>query len=72
MPQAHSAKEPPHTLAIELEPLDSKISETRRIVLSCSCTLECKARLAKLPCPSSLRPTEPIILASPTLKLGKL
>jgi hypothetical protein len=31
-PASISDKEPPHTLAIEVEPLDSKISETMRMV----------------------------------------
>ena len=72
-PAALSASEPPQTLAIELEPLLSKISETTLIVYGdARSMLGARARLAKFPCPSSRLPGALSGLASPTLKPGKL
>ena len=51
-PASISAKEVPQTEAIELEPLDSVISETTRMVYgksSASGMTDCTPRLASLP-----------------------
>ena len=66
---------PPQTDAIELEPLDSKMSLTTRIVYgnsSWSGTTGVSARSARSPCPISRRPGPRMKPVSPTLNGGKL
>ena len=65
----------PHTVAMEDEPLDSRISETMRIVygkLSFFGMTMLMARSARCPCPISRRPGEPSRPTSPTENGGKL
>ncbi len=67
-PASISASELPQTVAIELEPLDSVTSDTRRIVygkLSRDGSSGRTARQASLPWPISRRPGERMKLASP-------
>ena len=74
-PASINARLVPHTEAIELEPFDSRISETTRITygnLSRSGMTALTPRLARLPWPISRRFGEPIIPVSPTLNGGKL
>jgi hypothetical protein len=75
MPASIIASVPPHTVAIELEPFDSRISLTRRIVYGnfswLGSTRE-SARSARAPWPISRRPGPRIGLVSPTEKGGKL
>ena len=74
-PASISARLVPHTLAIELEPFDSRISETTRMtygnVVMSGITAEMPRR-ARLPWPISRRFGEPIMPVSPTLNGGKL
>ena len=68
-PASIIASEAPQTDAIEDEPLDSVISDTRRIVYGKSAfdgNIGRTARQASLPCPISRRPGEPIRPVSPT------
>ena len=74
-PASNSAREPPHTVAIDEEPLDSRMSETTRIVYGNSSSwgsTGVSARRASTPCPISRRPGERMNLTSPTEKGGKL
>ena len=74
-PASISARLVPHTEAIELEPFDSRISETTRITygnFSMSGITALTPRLARLPWPISRRFGEPIMPVSPTLNGGKL
>ena len=74
-PASIRAREPPHTLAIDDEPFDSRISETTRKVygksswLGSTCSME---RDARLPWPTSRREAMRSILASPVENGGKL
>ena len=74
-PASISARLVPHTLAMELEPFDSRISETTRMtygkVVMSGITAEMPRR-ARLPWPISRRFGEPIMPVSPTLNGGKL
>jgi hypothetical protein len=69
IPASISARHPPQTLAIDDEPLDSKISGTIRIeygkTSSGGITGDSK-RSANAPCPISRRPMVPIFPVSPT------
>src|SRR5690606_24074867 len=74
-PASIRAKDEPHTDAIELEPLDSVISDTIRTVYGKSLKSGITAntpRLAKRPWPISRRLGEPIIPVSPTEYGGQL
>ena len=74
-PQSIKLSEAPQTEAIELEPFDSRISLTMRIVYgnsSCVGIRRWTARSASAPCPTSRRPGPRIGLVSPVLKGGKL
>ena len=74
-PASISASEPPHTEAIEDEPLLSVISDTMRIVygnFSLLGSIGRNARQASLPWPISRRPGEPMRRTSPTEYGGKL
>src|SRR5690554_1280328 len=74
-PASINANEAPQTEAIELEPFDSVISETTRMVYgnsSCDGMTACTPRLAKRPWPISRRFGEPTIPVSPTQYGGKL
>jgi len=74
-PASIRARLVPHTEAMELEPFDSRISETTRITYGNFSTPGMTAftpRLARLPWPISRRFGEPIMPVSPTLKGGKL
>src|SRR2546421_2043239 len=65
----------PHTLAIEDEPLDSRMSETIRIVYGNSSwlgTIGTSARSARAPCPMSRRLGPRMNPASPTENGGQL
>ena len=68
-------RDDPHTEAIELEPLDSRMSDTTRIVYGNSSWLGIigtSARSASAPWPMSRRFGPRIGPASPTEKPGKL
>src|SRR5438094_8010245 len=57
-PASNNASDPPHTEAIDDDPLDSRLSETMRIVYGKSSnagSTPCSARSARLPCPISRR-----------------
>ena len=74
-PASISAKVAPHTVAIELEPFDSRISEVTRMVYGKSASagiIGSIERSANAPCPISRRPGPPVRLVSPTLNGGKL
>ena len=74
-PASNSASEPPHTEAMEEEPLDSVMSDTTRMVYGNSSSLGIKgnkARRASSPWPISRRPGERSGLHSPVAKPGKL
>ena len=74
-PASISESEEPQTLAIELEPFDSVISETMRIVYGKSSILGKQAeipRLASRPCPTSRLLTPITRPVSPTQYGGKL
>ena len=65
----HHRERPPHTVAIELEPLDSVMSDSTRIVYGNSSRLGSigrSARQASLPWPTSRRPGAPKRPTSPT------
>ena len=65
----------PHTLAMELEPLDSRISDTTRMTygkVAMSGITALTPRRARLPWPISRRFGEPIMPVSPTENGGKL
>ena len=75
IPASISANEPAQTVAIEDEPLDSKISDTTRMVYGFSKpsgNIRFKPRKAKLPCPISLRPGPRLGFTSPVENEGKL
>ena len=74
-PAAIRAKVEPQTVAIELEPFDSKMSLITRIVYgktSGSGKIGFTLRSASMPCPISRRPGPRIGLHSPTENGGKL
>ena len=74
-PASISASEAPHTVAIEDEPLDSRMSETIRSVYgkpSRGGRTGSTERSASAPCPISRRPGLPKRRISPTLNDGKL
>src|SRR5262245_56674212 len=74
-PAPISESVPPHTDAIELDPFDSRISETRRMVygnLVAGGITALSDRSASIPCPISRRPGPLIRLHSPTENGGKL
>jgi hypothetical protein len=74
-PASISASDEPQTLAIDDEPLDSRMSDTTRIVYGKSSVLGTtgtSARSARAPCPMSRRLGPRMNPASPTLKGGKL
>ena len=74
-PASIMASVPPHTVAIEEEPFDSKISDTIRKVYGKTSLVGMTGfndRSAKAPCPTSRLPGERSGRASPTLKGGKL
>src|SRR3954453_14498205 len=73
-PASISASVPPHTEAIDEEPLDSRMSLTRRIVygnLSGGGTTALSERSARAPWPISRRPGPRTGLHSPTEYGGK-
>src|SRR3990167_3147646 len=74
-PPSISASDDPHTEAIELEPLDPRISDTIRIVygnVSREGMIGISARSASAPCPITRRPGAPMRPVSPTENGGKL
>ena len=74
-PASMSDIEPPQTAAIDDEPLDSRVSDTMRMVygnFACSGIMRTSARSARAPWPTSRRPGPRIGLVSPVLKGGKL
>ena len=74
-PASIRASDPPHTEAIEDDPLDSMISDTTRTVYGKPASVGItgnKARSASIPCPSSRRLVPRIGLVSPVEKGGKL
>src|SRR5207249_11260324 len=74
-PASNNASEPPHTVAIEDEPLDSRMSETMRIVYgndSYGGSRAWSARSARAPCPTSRRDVPRIGRTSPVENDGKL
>src|ERR1700752_4154576 len=74
-PASISASDPPHTVAIDDDPLGSKISDTRRIAYGNSATGGSRfinARSASAPWPISRRPGPRRNFTSPTLNGGKL
>ena len=74
-PASISARQPPHTEAIDDEPLDSVISDTTRIVYGKSSSLgsaAISARLASRPWPISRRFGLPKRPASPVANGGML
>src|SRR5438552_17518883 len=73
-PASMSDSDVPHTLAIELEPFDSRISDTTRITYGKAVMSGITAltpRRARLPCPISRRFGAPIMPVSPTEKGGR-
>src|SRR5215467_7695896 len=74
-PASISARLPPQIDAIELDPLDSVMSETILTMyghLSSGGRIGSSARRASAPCPISRLPGEPILPVSPTENGGKL
>ena len=74
-PASISASEAPQTLAIDEEPLDSRMSDTTRIVYGNSSlggSTASTARSARAPWPMSRREGEPKRRTSPTENDGKL
>ena len=74
-PASIIAREPPHTDAMEDEPLLSRMSDTTRIVYgkaSSPGTTGASARSASAPCPTSRRPGPRRNATSPTENGGKL
>ncbi len=74
-PASISASVPPHTVAIDDEPLDSRMSETTLSVYGnavFSGMIGPRARRARLPWPISRRPGPRRNLTSPTENGGKL
>ena len=74
-PASIMASVEPHTEAIEVEPLEERISETSRIVYGHSSTpgtTGSRARSASAPCPISRRPGLRSGRASPTEYGGML
>ena len=74
-PASISAMDAPHTVAMDDEPLDSRISETTRMVYgnaSCAGSTASMARWASAPWPISRRPGVPNRLTSPVENDGKL
>src|SRR3569832_2099197 len=69
-PASIRARDEPQTVAIDDEPLDSVISDTRRMVYgnsSADGSIGRMARHASFPWPISRRPGEPMRPVSPTL-----
>src|SRR2546427_1151636 len=67
-PASNSASEPPHTVAIDDEPFDSRMSETmRRVYGNCSYggSSACSARSASAPGPTSRREVPRVGFTSP-------
>ncbi|MCG3135293.1 MAG: hypothetical protein HMLKMBBP_02863 [Planctomycetes bacterium] len=74
-PASMSARVPPHTVAIDDEPFDSRISDTIRIVYGNSSwggRIASIARSPSFPWPISRREGPRMGFVSPTEKLGKL
>src|SRR5512142_1506374 len=74
-PASNSARDPPHTVAIDDDPFDSRMSETTRIVygnVSYDGRIAWIARSARAPCPTSRREVPRIIFTSPVENGGKL
>ncbi len=74
-PESIKLSVPPHTLAIDELPFDSKISLTTRIVYgkrSSSGIIRASARSASAPCPISRRPGPRSGFVSPVEYGGKL
>ena len=74
MPASMRERQPPHTAAMEEEPLDSTVSETTRTVKGKSASAGMTGRRdfsARAPWPISRRETR-TGFTSPTLKGGKL
>ena len=74
-PASISASEAPQTVAMELEPFDSRMSLTTRMVygnLLSSGISAVSARSARAPWPISRRPGPRMKPTSPTLNGGKL
>src|ERR1700740_3291937 len=74
-PASISASEVPHTLAIELEPFDSRISDTTRITYGNALMSGITAltpRRARLPWPISRRFGDPSMPVSPTENGGEV
>src|SRR6266403_4229254 len=74
-PASINASEPPQTVAIDEDPLDSRMSDTNRIAYGKSASAGSKftsARSASAPWPISRRPGPRKNFTSPTLKGGKL
>ncbi len=74
-PASMSASDAPHTVAIEEDPLDSRMSDTTRIVYGKSASAgstASTARSARAPWPMSLREGPPNRRTSPTENEGKL
>src|SRR4051812_6473880 len=74
-PASISASEPLHTVAMDDEPFDSRISDTMRIVygkLSYGGRIACSARSASAPWPISRRETPRTGFTSPVENGGKL
>src|SRR5690606_24692894 len=75
IPASIKARLPAHTVAIELEPLDSRISDTTRMVYGFSDSggsALVSARKARFPCPTSRLPVPRMGRTSPVEKGGKL
>ncbi len=74
-PASIRARQPPQTVAIEDDPFDSEMSDTRRTVYgkaSGAGSTAASARCARLPCPISRRPGPRSARTSPTEEGGKL
>ena len=74
-PASMRARVPPHTVAIEEEPFDSRMSETMRMVYgkpSSAGSISRRDRSARTPWPISRRPGPRRNFTSPTEKGGKL
>ena len=75
MPACISASEAPHTVAIDDDPFDSRMSETTRSTYGDSSSAGSTASIARdasAPWPISRRPTPPMRPTSPTENGGKL
>ncbi len=74
-PASISESVPPHTVAMDDDPFDSRMSDTMRIVYGNSSyggSRACRARSARLPWPISRRVTPRTGRTSPTENGGKL